>query len=87
MNAKFGRKTKVCLPPHLVKATCAMMRCTSSSCSGPVTRSFFPAGHWELEKVALSCPHGPGHAVPGNARGLVDAWLPDESCVKEGRRK
>ena len=32
---------------------------------------------WELAKVALS--YGPGHAVPGNARGQVDVWLPGES--------
>ena len=35
VKAKLGRKTKVCLPPHLVKATCAMVRCTSSGLHGP----------------------------------------------------
>ena len=40
----LGRKTKVCLLPHLTKATCAMMRCTSSGCMGPVTRSHFSCG-------------------------------------------
>ena len=38
---------------------------------------------WELGKVVLSCPHGPGHAVPGNAcRPWWMLRLPDESCVK-----
>ena len=60
----------VCLPPHLENATCAMMRCTSSCCIGPLTRSLFS--------------HGSGHAVPGNARGLVVGLL--LHCVTEGRK-
>ena len=36
---------------------------------------------WELAKVALSC-HGPGHAVPGNGRGLVvGLMLPESPAV------
>ena len=32
------------LLPLLVKEMCAMMRCTSSGCMGPLTRSLFCAG-------------------------------------------
>ena len=41
---------------------------------------------WELAKGGTKLPYGPGRAVPGHARGLVDVWLPDESFVKEGEK-
>ena len=37
-----------------VKAMWAVMRCTSSGCMGPVTRSLC-LQDWEMAKVALSC--------------------------------
>ena len=55
VKAKLGRKTKVCLPPHLVKATCAMMRCTSSGCMWSGDKISLFLQDWELAKMALSC--------------------------------
>ena len=63
------------LPPPLVKAICAVMSCMSSGCMGPVTRSLFSC-RMGVGRDGTLLSHGPGHAVPGNARGL--------SCVKEG---
>ena len=37
VKAKLGRRMKMRLLPPLVKAMCAMARCTSSVCMGPVT--------------------------------------------------
>ena len=62
VKAKFGRKTKVALE----KAMCATMRCTSSGCMGLVARSLF-SGRIGAGKGGFELPHGPGHAVPGNA--------------------
>ena len=45
----------------------------------------FPKG-LGVGKGGTKLPYGPGRAVPGHARGLGDVWLPDESCVKEGRK-
>ena len=58
VKAKLGRKTKVCLPPHLTKATRAMMRCTSSGCMGPVARSLFSCriGSWQRWHQAATWP-------------------------------
>ena len=62
VKAKLGRRMKVRVPPHLVQAMCAMMRCTSSGCMGRDLS--FPAGLGGKGGTKLS--HGPGH-VPGNA--------------------
>ena len=70
VKAKPGRRMKMRLLAPLVKATCATMRCTSSGCMGPVTRSLF-LKDWEFGKGGTELSHGPGQAVPGNARGLV----------------
>ena len=50
VKAKLGRKTKVCLPPHLTKATCAITRCRSSGCMGPVTRPLFSFRIWSWQR-------------------------------------
>ena len=49
---------------------CAMMRCTSSGCTGPGDNFSFPAG-LGVGKGGTKLSHGLGRAVPGNARGLV----------------
>ena len=66
-KAKLGRKTKVRLLVALVKAMCATVRCTSPGCMGLVTRSLsFLEGLGACEG-GVELPHGPRHAVPGNA--------------------
>ena len=51
------------------------MRCTSSGCMGLVARSLSLLAGLVAGEGGFELPHGPGHAVPGNARGLV-AGLP-----------
>ena len=51
VKAKFGRKTKVCLPLALEETR----RCTSSGCMGLVARSLFSCKIGSWQKVALSC--------------------------------
>ena len=53
VQAKPGRKTKVCLPVALEMAMWATIRCTSSGCMGLVAGSLF-LKDLELAKVALS---------------------------------
>ena len=54
-KAKFGRKTKVCLPVSPGKAMCATKRCMSLGCMGPGDNISLFLKDWELAKVALSC--------------------------------
>ena len=65
MKAKLGLRMKMRLLAPLVKAMCAMMRCTSSGCMGLVARSLsFPAV-LGVGKGGIELSRGPGHAVAG----------------------
>ena len=83
-EGEAGRRMKMRLLPPPVKALCAMMRCTSSGCMGPVTRSLFSCRIGELE-VALSCHM----ALDMLCQEMHKAWyvVAARSCVKEGGRK
>ena len=66
VEAKHGRKTKICLLVALEKATWVAMRCTSLGCMGLMARSLFSC-RVGAGKGGFELPHGPGHAVPGSA--------------------
>ena len=87
VKAKLGRRMKVRLPPNLVKAMRATMRCTSSGCMGRVTRSLFSCriGSWQRWHQAVTWPWtccAQKCMRPGSGCGCQMSPF-----VKEGRRK
>ena len=64
---KFGRKTKVCLLVALEKAKWGNNALHVIGLYGPGGKISLFLQDWELAKGGLELPHGPGHAVPGNA--------------------
>ena len=76
-----ARGVKMRLLP-LVKAMSAMMRCTSSGCMGPLTRSLFSCRTGSWQRWHLSCHM----ALDMLCQEMHEAWSmlwPDEPCVKE----
>ena len=83
-KAKLCRKTKVCPQVALVKAMCAMMRCTSSGCMGLVARSLFVAilaqeqsrSKRAVKQFSLSVSEGWFASCYVSWHGVGDGWPP-----------
>ena len=66
VKAKLGRKTKVCLPPHLTKQH--VQQCVARHrVAWAWWQDLSLLGGLGAGKGGIELPHGPGHAVPGNA--------------------